>query len=143
MEKRTLGVDLGSRRVGLAVTDPLNILVQRFKTIEYKNSKQLLGELKSVISEKNIGTIVFGLPLTLSGKESKKTTSVIELVELLKKELPNDLIVEFEDESLTTVEAHEIMHKLGKKPSKNRELVDQIAAQLILESYRRRTNRLL
>ena len=135
MEKRFLGIDLGTKRVGLAVTDPLNITVQRFKTIEYKSEKKLAVEIKEVIEEKNIGTIVIGLPTTLSGKESKKTEETRKIIDYLISQFPKDISVEVEDEALTTVEAHEIIRAMGKKPSKSRDIVDQVAAQCILQSY--------
>ncbi len=140
MEKRILGVDLGTKRIGLAVTDPLNIIARAFKTLEFKNKQQLAKDLKIIIDEMNIGTIVFGLPVTLSGTESKKTLETKSLIQFLKANLPPDIVVDFEDEALTTVEAHEILRSMGKKPSKNRDLVDQIAAQRILQSYKNKKN---
>jgi putative Holliday junction resolvase len=138
MDKRFLGVDLGEKRIGLAITDPLNIICQAYKTIYFQNFETLVKEFKSIIDEKNIGTIVFGLPMTLENKESKKTLEVKKIVEKLKSNLPEDLIIDFEDEALTSVEAHEIIRNMGKKPSKNKELIDQIAAQIILKSYKSR-----
>lgn len=142
MEKRILGIDLGKKRVGLAVTDPLNIISQPFKTLEYKSKKKIVEDLKEIITEKNIGTLVFGLPTTLAGTDSVKTIETKKLVEFIQSQLPDDLIIVFEDEALTTVEAHEILHQMGKRPSKNRDIVDQIAAQCILSAYqnRRRLN---
>jgi putative holliday junction resolvase len=135
MEKRILAVDLGTKRIGLAITDPLNIIAQPFKTIEFKGLKNLSIELNALISEMNIGIIVFGLPVTLSGNDSKKTKEVRELVAKLREIIDKSIKFEFEDEALTSVEAHKIIHQMGKKPSKNKALVDQIAAQRILQSY--------
>jgi len=140
LEKRILAVDLGKKRVGLAVTDPLNIISRRLKTIYFKNPAQLSSELAIVINELNIGTIVFGIPLTLNGNDSQKTTETRELISFIEKKLPADLKIETEDEALTTVEAHETMRKMGLKPSKNKEIVDQVAAQHILNSYLQRNN---
>lgn len=138
MDKRILGIDLGTKRIGLAVTDPLNISCQTLMTIEFKKVNSLVKDLKAVIVEKNIGTIVFGIPLTLNGTDSIKTTQTRELVEKISKGLPEDIKIDFEDEALTTVEAHQILRELGKKPSKSRDIVDQIAAQRILQSYKNR-----
>lgn len=140
LEKRILAVDLGKKRVGLAVTDPLNIISRRLKTIYFKNSSQLASELALVVNELNIGTIVFGIPLTLNGNDSQKTSETRELISFVAKKLPSDLKIELEDEALTTVEAHETMRKMGLKPSKNKEIVDQVAAQHILNSYLQRKN---
>jgi putative Holliday junction resolvase len=138
MDKRILGIDLGKKRVGLAITDPLNIIAQPYKTLEFKSKKKLADDLKEIISEKNVGTLVFGLPTTLSGTDSVKTTETRKLTEFIKGELPEDLVFVFEDEALTTVEAHDILRQMGKKPSKNRDIVDQVAAQCILKAFMNR-----
>ncbi len=138
MDKRFLGIDLGKKRIGLAVTDPLNIACQVYKTIYYKSINNLVKELNLIIIEKNIGTVVFGIPLTLNGTDSQKTTETREMIDKIKKGLPKDILIDLEDEALTTVEAHDILRQLGKKPSKSRDIVDQIAAQQILTSYRNR-----
>jgi putative Holliday junction resolvase len=135
MQKRFLGVDLGSKRIGLSVSDPLNIISQRFTTINYKGIDDLSNELNKIIIEKNIGTIVFGLPETLSGKESIKTLEVKKIVEKLRSKIDSEINFIFEDEALTTIEAYEIMEEMGINKKKYKELVDQIAAQRILESY--------
>jgi putative Holliday junction resolvase len=135
MCKRLLGVDIGSKRVGLSISDPLNIISQRFATIPYKGIDNLSIQLKKIIVEKNIGTIVFGLPETLSGKESLKTLEVKNIVKKLRNKIEDNVDFVFEDEALTTVEAYEIMKEIGINKKKYKELVDQIAAQRILESY--------
>jgi len=135
MCKRLLGVDIGSKRVGLSISDPLNIISQRFATIPYKGIDNLSIQLKKIILEKNIGTIVFGLPETLSGKESLKTLEVKNIVKKLRNKIEDNVDFVFEDEALTTVEAYEIMKEIGINKKKYKELVDQIAAQRILESY--------
>ena len=138
MEKRILAVDIGTKRVGLAVTDPLNIIATTFKTILFKGNKQLVEDLKLAIQEKNVGTVVVGLPITLSGTESIKTKEVQQIIDFLRLELPPDIIVDTEDEALTTQEAHEILKEMGKNPKKHKDLVDQVAAQCILRSYHNR-----
>ena len=141
MQKRLMGVDLGTKRIGVALTDPLNIITQRYKTVPFKDNDNLAEELNIIIKEKDVGLIIFGLPLTLSGKDSEKTTETRALIDFLKTKFPTDVEVDLEDEALTTTEAHEIMRAMGKKPSKNRDIVDQVAAQCILNSYKRRTGR--
>jgi len=138
MNKRFLGIDLGSKRIGLAISDPLNIISQRFTTINYSGIENLSDYLKKIILEKNIGTIIFGLPETLSGKESIKTREVKNIVEKLRGFIDRNIEFIFEDEALTTVEAYEIMKEMGINKKKYKELVDQIAAQRILESYMKR-----
>ena len=136
-----MGIDLGTKRVGVALTDPLNIITQPYTTINFVNKEQLANEINVIIKDKNVGTIVFGIPKTLSDKDSQKTTETRELIEKLRPILIPDIEIDFQDEALTTTETHEIMRQMGKKPSKNKELVDRIAAQLILRDYKSRTGR--
>lgn len=141
MQKRLMGIDLGTKRVGVALTDPLNIITQPYTTINFVNKEQLANEINVIIKDKNVGTIIFGIPKTLSDKDSQKTTETRELIEKLRPILIQDIEIDFQDEALTTTETHEIMRQMGKKPSKNKELVDRIAAQLILRDYKSRTGR--
>ncbi len=141
MQKRLMGIDLGTKRVGVALTDPLNIITQPYTTINFVNKEQLANEMNVIIKDKNVGTIIFGIPKTLSDKDSQKTTETRELIEKLRPILIQDIEIDFQDEALTTTETHEIMRQMGKKPSKNKELVDRIAAQLILRDYKSRTGR--
>lgn len=135
LKKRILAIDLGTKRVGLAISDPLNIIAQAYKTIEFIDRKTFVEALKKIIEEKNIGSLIFGLPSTLDGKESQKTKEVRAHVDSFKAKLPKDLLIEFEDESLTSKEAEAIIGQMGKKPSQNKALIDQIAAQRILQRY--------
>ena len=141
MQKRLMRIDLGTKRVGVALTDPLNIITQPYTTINFVNKEQLANEINVIIKDKNVGTIIFGIPKTLSDKDSQKTTETRELIEKLRPILIQDIEIDFQDEALTTTETHEIMRQMGKKPSKNKELVDRIAAQLILRDYKSRTGR--
>lgn len=139
MEKRILAVDLGTKRVGLALTDPLNIIAQAYDTIAYEAPAKLAADLNALISEKNIGTIVFGLPVTMKGTESQKTKEVRALVEKLRTLIDETIAFEFEDESMTSKEAEDIIRQMGKQPFKHKALIDQIAAQRILEMYMERS----
>ncbi len=138
MEKRILAVDLGTKRVGLAITDPLNIIAQAYDTVPFESTELFSNRLNELIQLKNIGTVVFGLPITMKGLESKKTKEVREIVEKIKLVLPEDIDVDFEDESLTSKEAEAIIRQMGKQPFKNKALIDQIAAQRILQQYMER-----
>ena len=135
MKKRYLGVDLGTIKVGLAMSDPLNIIASAFDTIDWKGKKAFVNDVNKLIEEYNIGSIIFGLPLTLDGNESKKTLEIRELVEFFKTQFPDDIAIDFEDEAFTSEDAKTILRQMGKKPKDHRKRVDQIAAQLILTSY--------
>jgi len=135
MEKRLLGIDLGSKKVGLAMSDPLNIIASTFDTIDWKGKKAFVNDVTQLINDYDIGTLVFGVPVTLSGNESKKTKEINTLIEFFKTAFPEDIIIETEDEAMTSEEAKHILRQMGKDPKKHRRKVDQIAAQRILASY--------
>ena len=137
-QKRYMALDLGSKRIGVALSDPLNIIAQSYTTLMFNGKNNLVKDLLEIINEKNVGTIVFGIPVTLSGEESKKTKETRELISFIESKLPKDLVFDYEDESMTTVKAHHIMRSMGKKPSRNKDKVDQIAAQQILSQYMER-----
>ncbi len=130
---RYLGIDLGEKRVGIAVSDPGGIIAQPVKTVPFQSGKQLLREIDNLVKEYEIEKIVIGLPLTMKGTDSEKTREVREFAEVLSRTV--SVPVHFMDERLTTVQAHSTMHQIGKKPSRHRERVDQLAAQLILQTF--------
>jgi putative Holliday junction resolvase len=138
MKKRILAVDLGTKRVGLALSDPLNIIAQAYDTISYESAEKLAEDLNELVELKCIGTIVFGLPVTMRGTDSQKTKEVRELVEKLRKLISEEISFELEDESMTSKEAEAIIRQMGKQPFKNKALIDQIAAQRILQQYMER-----
>ncbi len=132
---RKLGLDYGEARVGVAITDELNITVQGLETIERNNSdKVVLKRLDEIFSKYQIDTIVVGLPITLKGTKSERTVKTEEFIHKLKCKY-NNLKIETIDERLTTVQAHSTMNMLGIDKNKKRSIVDTIAAVYILETY--------
>ena len=73
LEKRLLGVDLGSKKVGLAMSDPFNRFASSFDTIDWKGKKAFVNDINKLIEEYNIGTLVIGVPESLAGTDTKKT----------------------------------------------------------------------
>jgi putative Holliday junction resolvase len=135
---RILALDIGEKRVGVAVTDPMKIIAQPLLTINFTGAKALIARLKELISEQEVERIVVGIPYTLNGTESVKTRAVLQLKERLEKSLP--VPFEEEDEALTTKMAAESLRMMGRKPSKSRDKIDQLAAVFILRSYLQRNN---
>lgn len=132
---RKLGIDYGEARVGIAITDELNITVQGLETINRNNSdKIVLRRLDEIMELYNIDTIVVGLPLTLKGTKSERTLKTEEFIHKLKCKY-NTLKIETVDERLTTVQAHNTMNLLGVNKNKKRGIVDTISAVYILETY--------
>lgn len=142
--ERYLGIDLGEKRIGLAVSDPTLTIAQPLKTLEFTSMPKLVRDLQEVIETLGISKMIVGLPITLKGTYSQKTHQIVEMVEKLKQAL--GLPVELYDERLTTVQAQKTMQFLGKKPSRQKGQVDQLAAMHLLQNYldqeksRRKTN---
>lgn len=131
--KRILALDIGSKRIGLAISDPLGIIAQPYKTILFKNKSDLLQQLKNIIEQEKVNTLVIGIPYTLKGAVSQKTQEVIEIKDYLKENLEINIVTE--DERLTTVQAEQSLREMGKSPSRSRDKIDQLAAVHILRLY--------
>jgi putative Holliday junction resolvase len=130
---RYLGIDFGEKRIGLALSDPTLTIAQTYKTMHFESTKILIQQIAELVEELQIDKLILGLPLTMKGSDSEKTTQVRTFGEKLSQKL--DVPVIFIDERLTTVRAHQILSEMGKQPSKTRQKVDQLAAQQILQTY--------
>ena len=133
---RILGLDYGSKTVGAAMTDPLGVTVQPLKTITRDRESKLrktVSEIERIVSDYGVEKIVLGLPLNMNGTEGERAEKTRAFSELLKKRIQVPII--FEDERLTTVEASEILDESGIPQYEQKKMIDQVAAQLILEQY--------
>ena len=132
---RTLGIDYGDARVGIAVTDALGITAQGLETITYNgNDKKVLAKIDDIINTYEISTIVIGMPLNMDGSKTERAQKTEQFIHKLKCKY-NKLKIETVDERLTTVQAHKTMNELGIKPKNKRNIVDTISAVYILEVY--------
>ena len=132
---RKLGIDYGDARVGIAITDPLNITVQGLETIQRKGSdKVILKRLDEILSKYEIDTIVVGMPLNLKGEKTVRAEVTEQFIHKLKCKY-NKLQIVTVDERLTTVAAHKTMNFLDVNKNKKRDIVDTISAVYILETY--------
>ena len=132
---RILGIDYGEARVGVAITDALNITAQGLETIQRNNSdKIVLRRLDEILEQYEIDTIVVGLPLNMNGTISKRAEITEKFVHKLKCKY-NKIKIEVIDERLTTVAAHKTMNFLDVNKNKKRNIVDTISAVYILETY--------
>ena len=132
---RKLGIDYGEARVGVAITDALNITVQGLETIQRNNSdKVILSRLDEILKQYEIDTIVVGMPLNMNGTISERAKVTEEFIHKLKCKY-NTIKIETIDERLTTVAAHKTMIFLEVNKHKKRNIVDTISAVYILETY--------
>ncbi|TSA28042.1 MAG: Holliday junction resolvase RuvX [Ignavibacteriales bacterium] len=132
-EERILAIDFGTKRIGLAVTDPLNIFA--YPLITLSNDSKFIEKLKKIIEEYHIVKIILGYPLKESGAESTSSLSVLKF----KTELENkiDLKIELIDERYSSSIAREriIQSVVSKKKRRDKSLLDKNAAAVILEDY--------
>lgn len=130
---RILAIDYGLKRTGLAVTDTLQMIANGLATVP---TAELLAYITTYISKENVETIVIGLPKQMNNEPSESMKYIDPFAALLKKNFPN-IKVTFYDERFTSVLAHKAMLDGGlkKKKRQNKELVDEISAVIILQSY--------
>ena len=132
---RVLGIDYGSSKVGLAVTDPLGITAQGLETVMYHGrDKVLLKKLDEIIDMYDISTIVVGMPYNMDGTKSERAEITEKFLHKLKCKY-NHLKLETIDERLTTVAANKTLNFLDVNKRKKKEIEDTLAAVYILETY--------
>ncbi len=133
--ERYLGLDLGTKTIGIAISDSLGIVHGKenfcFSEFYYKLART---HVISLAKEENIINIVLGLPLQLDRKEGKRCESVRRFADDLKNEYPEANIY-FMDESFTTIEARERLKEQGLKENKIKPIIDMMSAVIILEDY--------
>ena len=130
---RILGIDFGSRRVGLALSDVTRTIASPLKFISYKSLPELLNNLKETITDSEVSELVVGYPIGMKGQMTQQTKEVDKFIEHLRKQLNINVIPV--DERLTSVQSSRILQEQGIKSSRNKGAVDIVSASLILQSY--------
>lgn len=133
MHPKILALDIGSVRIGVAVSDGLRLMAHPLKTLKWKSEEIFLDDLKKLIIENSCNTLVVGVPFTMKGTESEQTKKVLKLIDIIEESI--DIKIEKIDERLTTKMAENILRDVNKKASKNRHIIDQLAAINILQTY--------
>ncbi len=133
---RILGLDVGSRRIGIAVSDPLGITAQGLETLQRRNKRHDLAALEQVIREYAVREIVVGLPLRMSGAEGTQSEMMQVFAEELRKRFR--LPVHLWDERLTSAEANRLLRETEMSIEKRAKAVDRMAAVLILQGWMER-----
>ena len=131
---RILGIDYGDARVGIAITDELEITAQGLETIPNSSDKFILKRLEEIVNNYNVKVIVVGMPLNMNGTKGERAEVTEKFIHKLKCKF-NNVEIKTVDERLTTVAAHKTMNFLDINKKKKRGIVDTISAQYILETY--------
>jgi putative holliday junction resolvase len=130
---RVLGLDVGSRRIGIAVSDPLGITAQGLETLQRKNKRRDFEKLGEIIRQYEVKEIVVGLPLRMSGAEGTQAGKMQDFAEELRWRFK--LPVHMWDERLTSAEANRLLRETDLSIAKRGKAVDRMAAILILQGW--------
>ena len=133
---RILGLDYGTKTVGVAISDPLLLTAQEFETITRERASALrhtLVRIKEICEEYQVDKIILGYPRNMDDTEGFRCQDTLEFKKLLEKRV--DIPIELVDERLTTVYADEILEESGVAKSERKKYIDQIAAAIILQDY--------
>ena len=129
---RALGIDFGTKRVGLALSDRSNIIASPYRTLNYVSEKDLITQLETVVSENNIEILVLGLPINMKGEDTVQTKKVRNFKEILSTlQIP----IVFEDERLSSVSAINSLILQNIKTGHNKPEIDKTAAAIILQQH--------
>ena len=130
-ESRLIGVDMGSKRVGISISDENRKIATPFKTINYENIQILIKEIDRIINENNICGIIFGNPKNMDGTEGSSSQSVKDKIKLISKKIEIPLVLW--DERLSTVGAFNLSSELDVNVTKRVKNIDKNAAAFILQ----------
>ena len=132
---RYLGIDLGSKTIGLALSDETLTIASSYKTIHFDNEdyQSTINEIKNIVEENNISKIVMGLPKNMNNSLGERAQITLEYKKLLEDNLDTKVIMM--DERLTSVISNSILIEADMSRKKRKKKVDSIAAQIILQDY--------
>lgn len=136
---KKIGLDVGDKTIGVAISDALNITAQGITTIERVGIRKDAGKIMDYIKEHDCDTVVIGLPKKLDGTDSPQTEKVYEFKTMLENKMRSsgmaDIKIEFYDERLTTVMAEKVLIEADMRRNKRKQVIDKQAAVLILQGY--------
>ncbi len=132
---RALGIDHGSARIGVAVSDDLGMLAHPLETVSAADPERALARLAEIVAARKIDHVVVGLPLHLDGGEGEAAKRVRSFIAKLRSRLSEAVVIHEIDETLTTVSAMAKLHAAGRNAKNSRGIIDQAAAVEILQAW--------
>ena len=132
-QPRILALDLGKKRIGLAISDPLGITAQGLPNLVRVNKRTDFAVLEQLVRERQVGLILMGNPINMRGDEGRQSGWVREFAQALEKR--TGLAVKLWDERLTSVEANRVLRASGISIEKRAAAVDRLSAVILLQSY--------
>ena len=133
-----LGLDLGSKTLGLSISDRTSLIATSLEVIRYENYEDLFNRLDEVVESKHVDAFVLGNPLNLNGSMSTRSEITLEFKTLLEKRYNKEVFMQ--DERLSTVEAERMLISNDTKRKNRKKVIDKIAATIILQGYLDRIN---
>jgi putative Holliday junction resolvase len=130
---KALGIDLGAARIGLALADDLGMLAHPLETVVVKHVANPLGRIVEIVEREKVSAVVLGLPRNMDGTYGKAAEKTRAFAERLRARV--SCPVHFWDERLTSVAAQRALHEAGRDIRKSRAVIDQVAAQMILQGW--------
>lgn len=130
---RIMALDIGDKRVGIALSDPMKIVANPFDTLKRVEIKGDINKIVKMIEENDVETVVCGLPKLLNNTESLQTQKAREFADMLKERTTAKVVMM--DERLTTVQAQRVLLEADVRREKRKEVIDKLAATVILQSY--------
>ena len=130
---RIMGIDYGQTRIGIALSDELQLFASPYQTLINRSRSEIEEQLQQIIDRERVTKIVVGLPYYLDGTPSKQTERILQFIRELQ-DLFSVPVVSY-DERYSSAEANEILLRKGLPSKKNKEKIDQIAASIILQNY--------
>lgn len=130
---RILGLDVGDKTIGVALSDPMLIAAQPYETIKRSKAKFDLNRIEEIVNENDVSLIVVGLPKNMNNTMGPQSMKVISFVDLIKKRI--DIEIVYQDERLTTVQSESVLIDMNVRRENRKSHIDKIAASFILQTY--------
>lgn len=128
-----MGLDLGDKTIGVALSDQFFITAQAYLTIKRKKTSLDIKKISEIVEEKEVNLIVIGLPKNMNNTLGPQAMKVISFVDLLKKEI--DIDIKYQDERMTTIQSDKVLTDMSVRRENKKKYIDKIAASFILQTY--------
>lgn len=133
MHNRSMGLDIGDKKIGVSLSDPSRTLASPLTTIIRNSDEQAIGDIIKIVVKHNVEQIVIGLPYSLNGDIGKQARKVLEFKDKISQSIVAEIVMQ--DERLSSVSANQRLREAGKKGNKLKNEMDSAAATIILQSY--------
>ncbi|MFO3718219.1 Holliday junction resolvase RuvX [Anaerococcus sp. ENR1011] len=130
---RVMGLDVGDKTIGVALSDPMFLIANPLETIKRKKASLDIDRLVEIINEYDVETIVVGLPKNMNNSIGPQSMKVMSFVDLLKKQTDKEIV--YQDERMTTLQSERVLIDMDVRRENRKEHIDKIAASFILQTY--------